>query len=487
MGTKEAFIGNEVKTYRTDDVYATDGVVLEAFRGEQIHLNQKATEDVHAVRFDQLADAIATAEGALVPKTVLVANLLVPTELNTVTPDFAGQLLLTYVTTPVQSTSSAALYVAVPKASLLLGTPFVMASGSASLYWLGIAGDIIGVSPAIQSSLTVGGAVSIGTAPSINTHAVRLQDLQTKVVKIVSVVSLTNPAAELNALSGDYEGQLLLAYPTGASSNQNVLYVYRNIESTTASAPSRIASSTGNYYWVAIGGIFGDSSLSVAGSLLAASATSDLFAGRNAYTVGAIFADYLLAGTAGLGVGDPTVNNSWRFLYASGNLLLQKRISGSWTTILTFTQTGLANVGTTTFTAAKASVDVALGVGETRKNGVLDCNSLVMTIPNQGIVLPRAGSVVSITISCDTSPAGGDGNAYAGVLLNPSLVTNTPAFTVALDNNLANQTVYVTQAAGIGTFSAGDLLFPVVGLTGIAESDEVVFTNVIITVEVQYT
>lgn len=91
------------------------------------------------------------------------------------------------------------------------------------------------------------------------------EPVRSDAVRRVSVASLANPATELAAYAGDSVGALLVAYKVDAATNEFTVYVWDSADSGGADVPYVVAGSSG--YWVACGGRYSKSAITVKGNV----------------------------------------------------------------------------------------------------------------------------------------------------------------------------------------------------------------------------
>lgn len=112
----------------------------------------------------------------------------------------------------------------------------------------------------LKHALRTEGQVLVGTAPSLATHVLRLEDLDGEFQQI-ACNTLLDPI-ELNSLSADVVGGLLIAYTTSSNINEYTLYAWDSA-SAVAENPPYTVDGAGGGKWVAIGGKYSNAAISV--------------------------------------------------------------------------------------------------------------------------------------------------------------------------------------------------------------------------------
>ncbi len=90
----------------------------------------------------------------------------------------------------------------------------------------------------------------------------------------LSVVDLSNPSSELNAIAGASKGECRLCYQTIAGTDSWTIYAWDDATSDSALPPYIVAGSSGK--WIAIAGRYANSALNISGAL-SAGAGADTF------------------------------------------------------------------------------------------------------------------------------------------------------------------------------------------------------------------
>lgn len=148
----------------------------------------------------------------------------------------------------------------------------VTATGSDMSSWVGQKGPTIyDTNDAYEDGVSIEGfrtegQIRLETAPTSDYHALRLGDLDTKIHRAVSVASLADPSTELNALSGNFVGEGLLAYQVAATANLYTLYVWDTADSGSESVPYTVDGASSGL-WVAIGGQYNTTTTVPSGDL----------------------------------------------------------------------------------------------------------------------------------------------------------------------------------------------------------------------------
>lgn len=103
--------------------------------------------------------------------------------------------------------------------------------------------------------------------PEQDNEVVRYQDLKSpslnRAVRYVSVSNIADPSAELGALIGEFEGQLLIAYMAQAGTNYFTIYAWDSAKTAGEDTPYYIEDSAGTGAWVAIGGRYINTDLQI--------------------------------------------------------------------------------------------------------------------------------------------------------------------------------------------------------------------------------
>jgi len=124
-------------------------------------------------------------------------------------------------------------------------------------YWLGSEGPYLYYDTDVyqdDAALSLHGArfegqILVGTAPTVDDHVVRLQDLGAY-ISVVQVTDIDDPSTELASLSTAVEGGMLVAYEV-ADPNEYTIYCW-DASASAANVPYVVAGDSG--YWVAVAG-----------------------------------------------------------------------------------------------------------------------------------------------------------------------------------------------------------------------------------------
>jgi len=132
-----------------------------------------------------------------------------------------------------------------------------------------------------EDTLATDSATALATQQSIKAYV----DALSVGVTALSVTSLADPSAELNAIAGAAKGEVRLCYQTVAGKDEFTLYAWDDADSGAESVPHTVDGSSG--IWTAIGGRYVNGASSVLGQLTASGFTGPLTGNADTVTTNA--------------------------------------------------------------------------------------------------------------------------------------------------------------------------------------------------------
>lgn len=100
--------------------------------------------------------------------------------------------------------------------------------------------------------LETDGAVKVGTAPSTGDEAVRLDDMDSRIMSAIPVLNIDDPSAEL-ANYNTATAAIMIVYEANAESDAWTFYAYDDAVAGGANTPY-VCAALSSGYWVAIAG-----------------------------------------------------------------------------------------------------------------------------------------------------------------------------------------------------------------------------------------
>lgn len=119
------------------------------------------------------------------------------------------------------------------------------------------------------TAISTSDPIEVNALPTASAHVLRLSDIGGITISAIPVANIDNPSTELNALTGD-TSSLALVYQAGAGVNSSTLYTWDSAITGSENVPYIVDGATG--YWIAIGGKYVASTLSVLGNTVLKSA-----------------------------------------------------------------------------------------------------------------------------------------------------------------------------------------------------------------------